>query len=126
MATRANICLDSNHYNRIWLYHHWDGYPSGLGIKLMEFLKENGNKPNEWYNDSIWLANLLIKDKEDDGYELTNDQHGDIDYLYKIDTAEKKITVYRVGIDGDCVYLLSVDYTKEEDQNRWLGWCGEH
>ena len=127
MSTRANIVLDSKRYNRIWLYHHWDGYPSWLGKQLMEFLIKNGNGANEWGNDSICLANELIKDKEDDGYELTNGQHGDIDYLYKIDTGEKTIRAYLVkDIEGNLEHLMCAKYDDEEEQKKWFEWCEKH
>lgn len=127
MATRANIILDSNHYNRIWLYHHWDGYPSGLGINLMEFLEKNGNVVNDYCRDSIHLANLLIKDEKDDGYELTNDQHGDIDYLYKIDTSDRTIRAYRItDMEGSAVFLKCAKYDDAKEIEEWKEWCKDY
>ena len=129
MSTRANIVLDSNRYNRIWLYHHWDGYPSGLGVNLMNFLADKSGKDagyNEWYHDSIYLANQLIKDKDDDGYELTGGQHGDIDYLYKIDTGSRTIWAYEVCSDGKLECLMHVKYEDEEERKKWFEWCEKH
>ena len=89
MATRANIVIRSTG-RTYWLYHHWDGYPSYLGAKLGDFLM--GNK-----DDIDSIATQLIKGValEDDGFELTNFRHLDIEWLYEINVAENKLYVFR-------------------------------
>ena len=126
MSTRANIVLDSKNYNRIWLYHHWDGYPAYLGKKLMSVLAKDGNVVNEWYRDSIGLANKFLKDPKDDGFEITNAQHGDIEYLYKIDTSDRTIRVYKVhGID-DMQMLKCARYDNKDEIADWNDWCDKN
>ena len=85
MSTRCNVIIKRKGYQDIILYHHFDGYPQGVGYDLHCRLKKiNGN----WYECDI--ANNLVKDKEDD-YEITSCIHGDIDYLYTIDCDAKQL-----------------------------------
>ena len=96
MATRATILikLDEEKYR---IYHHCDGNPEGIGKDLKAYLEEK--KDHKWYPD--YIANDLIKGKvaNDDGYELTNCQHGDENYAYLIDCNEKKLKCFQVGWD---------------------------
>lgn len=39
MATRAVIARTTDGINFKGTYHHWDGYPTGLGVRLFELLK---------------------------------------------------------------------------------------
>lgn len=133
MSTRANIILKTAGSSDVWLYHHWDGYPSCLGHNLMVFLKANGNNANMWYNINTSLANDLIKNKgiNDDGYELTHGQHGDIEYLYEVDTDAKTITAYAVEFwertDGVAPKheLFSARYDSEVGAEEWFKKCAE-
>lgn len=138
MSTRANITIDTKRMtpkgdsNRVWLYHHWDGYPSWLGVELGNFLKENGNPANIWEGDNIRLANKLIKRTDDDGYELTCGQHGDIEFLYQIDTDAKTIKVLAVDFwtvtdkAAATRELFSANYADPKSLDEWIEWCKEH
>ena len=90
MSTRS-VVIVKDIKNESLIYHHWDGYPEGVGYDLLEKSK---NFPEYWWVDSI--TNKLLKDKEDDGYEWTNGIHSDIEYLYVIDCEEKKIKCFKV------------------------------
>ena len=89
MSTRCNIILEQPDKGRkIYLYHHFDGYPEGVGSDLAHFVTE-WNK--SYFYDICELANWLIKnpfapsyEREDDNYRLTKGLHGDIEYLYVI------------------------------------------
>lgn len=87
MSTRCNIILqDDNAAKRIYLYHHHDGYPEGVGSDLAHYIAEW----NKLYFYAIEeYANRLIKgeqspfyEKVDDEYRLTRGLHGDIEFLY--------------------------------------------
>lgn len=91
MRTRASIIIKQNKRN-IDLYHHFDGYPDGIGSDLKEYLKGEAN----WYIECI--ANELVKGmaiENDNGYEVACGVHGDIDYLYIIDCDNKELKCYK-------------------------------
>ena len=67
MSTRSVVIVKQEGQQDVYLYHHFDGYPDGVGYSLLCESK-TWNKWNQWYNTSI--VNELIKDKDDDGYEF--------------------------------------------------------
>lgn len=88
MSTRCNIVVRDSKRQYI-LYHHHDGYPEGVGIDLWNrFSDKLGNTRY----DAINVVNELLKDKEDDDYELTHGLHSDIEYLYEIDLMNERIS----------------------------------
>lgn len=72
MGTRCNIKIKTGD-TTLWIYRHWDGYPAETGVDLARKLV-NVKTADEF------IAKLL----KDDAYEVTTDQHGDIEYLYTI------------------------------------------
>ena len=77
MSTRCNIVIE-NKNDVLYLYHHFDGYPEGVGAELLELqnmLKSNMT-PQDVYDSLVYLYG--------DGYELTDRLHGDIEYVYFI------------------------------------------
>ena len=120
MATRANVVIRSTG-RTYWLYHHWDGYPSYLGEKLGDFLM--GNK-----DDIDSIATQLIKGValEDDGFELTNFRHLDIEWLYEVNLEQKKMLVYRTyPFDGfqKADLMFEFDWTSEESAKKFKDFC---
>lgn len=94
MSTRATILIKEKDQKDIWIYHHHDGYPSGIGSDLKNYLK---TQKYGWI--AYEIANDLIKDRadlKDDGYELTEAQHGDEAYAYLIDCDEQTIKCYSI------------------------------
>ena len=96
MGTRCEIIIknswkyeDKRYKNSAKLYHHFDGYPSGVGQFLMENVYPKLMRNFSESCDSI--ANFLIKNEEDTGYEATYLTHSDIDYVYIIDIPSKTI-----------------------------------
>ena len=97
MSTRATILIKEKDQKDIWIYHHCDGYPEGVGSDLKNYLK---TQKYGWI--SYEIANDLIKDRadlKDDGYELTEAQHGDEAYGYIIDCDNKTLKCYKIGYD---------------------------
>ena len=105
MATRAMISIVKREEgvsfseipNRtiVDIYHHWDGYPEGLGVTLGWYLSGKrvvngiGSKDNEdlIFNGMGCLAASLVahlKDGPGNVYIEGRDQHGWIDYHYYI------------------------------------------
>ena len=101
MSTRSEIIIKKQwthtdtgkkYVDKIKLYHHHDGYPSGVGKFLMEQIYPKLQSSNHNYVDD--LANFLIKHKDDDEYEITLGNHLDIEYQYIIDINRKTIKCY--------------------------------
>lgn len=95
MSTRANVKITQNGGDTtIWLYHHHDGYPRGLGASMIETLREMGVGDDRRWFDAFTIATHLLKTDEPlysggecekkNEFELTNAMHGDIEYLYTI------------------------------------------
>ena len=90
MSTRCNIKIvqldgesHTGTYAPIWLYHHSDGYPQGVGREI-QLLLESGT-----YTDAAQIANDLLRKVEtmyggENKFKVTIEQHGDIDYLYEV------------------------------------------
>lgn len=106
MSTRATIKIIAQEPNTeytmrtsMWLYHHCDGYPSGVGSDLKKYLANLSKRSKTWEMRTI--VNELVDGDiiNDNGYELTNCQHGDEEYAYLISCKEKTIKCYKVGWD---------------------------
>jgi len=125
MSTRANIKITDG-YADLWFYRHSDGYPEGTLPtlnKFMEWLKDDRIRGNVG-QAAGWLillgiqeyatgnygypdGNEPLKDAQPGhdtncfgwkigAYEPTTGQHGDIEYLYTIDLANKTLTAEKV------------------------------
>ena len=98
MATRASIKISDSDGNFVAnIYHHYDGYPEGLGAKLIEICDSgkivNGLSagPNKLFNGFHDLACSIVfelKERSGDGrvYLGAEDDFGHCgeDYLYEI------------------------------------------
>lgn len=86
MSTRCNIVIEKKD-DTLYLYHHCDGYPEGVGaelLKLKDTLKR-GMTPSDVYDTLVYLYG--------DDYEPTEGLHGDVEYVYtiKLDDDDAKI-----------------------------------
>lgn len=90
----------------VMIYHHWDGYPSGVGYDLWQRLRKyKGN----WDIDEV--VNGLLKDPND-SYEYTAFNHTDIDYLYVIDCSAKTLKCY------ECEWVFQDEDGRVVDESR--------
>jgi hypothetical protein len=83
MSTRTNIYITSRN-TKIWLYRHYDGYPSETGYNLASCLCQSKSIDD-------FMLKLLDQKHEPTMYrdarpvyEFTTGMHGDIEYLYRI------------------------------------------
>ena len=93
MSTRSVIRLKQ--FDRVIdIYHHYDGYPTGVGFDLLaEIDNWFEHRPEDYKADADEFATHLVKNneatrklkREDNGYILTVFQHWDAEYLYEID-----------------------------------------
>lgn len=124
MSTRCNIIV-KNKTEQAILYHHHDGYPEGVGVALLTKVTPL-LKDNRYYNDVEDIVNALIKDKDDDEYEYTAALHGDIEYLYEIDTDAKTIKCfaydYMTATKGDEISLNRFWVVTRSDQGSRDSW----
>lgn len=135
MSTRCNVIIRSvDHLGNpikhpIILYHHHDGYPSVYGVgpslvKLTTLMQKHlGNN-----NGAIKLVNFLLKQYSsimeydfrgdatqinyyvmfDDEYVLTENLHGDIDYLYVVTVKHNEDNSFD-SYNVDCYSMRSYD-----------------
>jgi len=73
MSTRCNVKIKMGK-TVVWFYRHHDGYPSETGADLYGKIADSKN-----FTDMI--QNLL----NDACYEITDQQHGDIEWMYEFD-----------------------------------------
>ena len=98
------------------IYHHWDGYPEGLGVKLASYLDDKsivngiGSKDNEdfIFNGLGCMAASIVaqlKDGPGNVYIEPRDSHAWIDYEYFIwgDT-DKEIWI-SIFSDSECIFV---------------------
>lgn len=89
MATRSQVILITNDNKAHLYYHHWDGYPKGVGEELRRYMVYSiGMKvlcsDRSMYDlmmDSI-SANSSYEDENIFDLSNHNHLHADIEYLY--------------------------------------------
>ena len=97
------------------IYHHWDGYPEGLGVTLASYLKNkkitNGLGARDFYdafNGMGCLAASLVaelKNGPGDVYIEPRESHGWIDYQYYIWGDTYKDIWISIFSDGECIFV---------------------
>ena len=126
MATRAMISIakreegvsfsEAPNKTIVYIYHHWDGYPEGLGATLASYLNDKrivngiGNKDNEdlIFNGMGCLAASLVaelKDGPGNVYIESRNQHGWIDYNYYIWGDTDKDVWISIFDDSECIFV---------------------
>ena len=125
MATRAMISIAKREegvsfsiepYKTIVdIYHHWDGYPEGLGVTLASYLKDkkitNGlSDRNDYsvFNGMGCLAASLVaelKEGPGDVYIEPRNSHGWIEYQYYIWGDTYKDIWISIFDEGDCIFV---------------------
>ena len=143
MATRAIIRVAereegvsfSKHADNIrtQIYHHWDGYPEGLGCKLAEFLCDfrvvNGLPVN--YFEDIKIANgmgclsaqLVAGLKEEPGrvyIDYPGQERIDVEYTYYIWGTEDK-DIWMSIFTGESMALRRGPHSMEGDKCIFVG-----
>lgn len=99
----------------ITLYHHSDGYPSGVGSDLKQFLAKRNDAKRYCSDEVIWDAERIATDLvrgaiihkhwqtgepyRDMGYDVAICQHGDCAYGYEIDCDSLTLKCYELGVE---------------------------
>ena len=123
MATRAMISIAKReegvsfsiepHKTIVDIYHHWDGYPEGLGVTLASYLDDkkvvNGlGRDNDVFNGMGCLAASVVaelKDGPGDVYIEPRESHGWIDYQYYIWGDTYKDIWISIFDEGECIFV---------------------
>ena len=120
MSTRSNtIVRDQITGEQIILYRHHDGYLSGAGFDLLEYVRKMTTQkiPVNVKDVSDWILD------NGDGYESTEGLHGDIEYLYTLELNGEVPMFVRVNeangpvIEKDLTAQLEAEYQKENGKN---------
>lgn len=99
MATRSNVRISGGRGNALWLYRHWDGYPACNGACIARHLKLLAKGYARQHGTFAPLANALLAERFDahDGprpvYQVTDGEHGDIEWLYEIECKGSRATI---------------------------------
>ena len=109
MSTRCQVRVIANGKN-VMLYHHWDGYPEGVGYCLLKILKKAENKrwADEFVNKMITKGN----------FEITFGNHCDIEYYYELDFDKQQVNCMAVNNWGNKMEILehiALIYNEEKD-----------
>lgn len=86
MSTRCQIRVIDASGKEYNVYHHHDGYFSGVGLELQEMLHKSKNAKD-------LLADMLF---DYDGYEPTSLNHGDIEFFYILDFRKNEFYGWQV------------------------------
>ena len=126
MATRAMISIAKReegvsfsiepHKTIVDIYHHWDGYPEGLGVILASYLDDKrvvngiGSKDDEdlIFNGMGCLAASLVaelKDGPGNVYIEPRDSHGWIEYQYYVWGDDYKDIWISIFDEGECIFV---------------------
>jgi hypothetical protein len=126
MATRAMISIAKREEGVsfseipdktvVEIYHHWDGYPEGLGVKLASYLDDKsivngiGNKDNEdiiFNGIGCMAASIVAQLKDGPGNVYIEDRgsHAWIDYEYFIWGDTDKDIWISIFEDSECIFV---------------------
>ena len=126
MATRAMISIAKREEGVsfseipdktvVEIYHHWDGYPEGLGVKLASYLDDKsivnglGSKDNEdlvFNGLGCMAASIVAQLKDGPGNVYIEDRgsHAWIDYEYFIWGDTDKDIWISIFEDSECIFV---------------------
>ena len=118
MSTRSQVIIQDGPKDRVFFYRHSDGYPSGAGLSLVQFLKRfigPVTDPKVLRRDATQASGHLVLHGREEYVDLiksdsyawkvgayepcTNKLFGDIEWLYIIDFETNTFKVYQTGFD---------------------------
>ena len=99
MSTRATIIIKRKDETVCQLYHHYDGYETGVGKTLHTVFNKYDEAKRIGYKELIPL--LFKLETLQEGWELEPKErnHTDIEYLYFVDLETSKITYFKGNKD---------------------------
>lgn len=105
MSTRANIYIRKSYCDRgkEILYHHYDGYPKGVGRDLTRILdrlpKDSEDKVLPEYLDKKRLAEFICE--QDSDFKITTPYSaGDAEFEYEINIEKRRVDWYATSVSS--------------------------
>lgn len=98
MSTRSHIEVCKGNKKK-YIYHHCDGYPSGVGMELKEALEDNHFFDKDKQFGIIKTTNMICN--IDSQYRVDEGFHGDEEYYYVVDCDNRTLTCYEVPWEMD-------------------------
>ena len=124
MATRAMISIakreegvsfsEEPNQTIVDIYHHWDGYPEGLGVTLASYLNDYhivngmGRENDNLFNGIGCMAASIVaelKDGPGDVYIEPRESHSWIDYHYYIWGDYYKSIWISIFDGNECIFV---------------------
>lgn len=102
MATRANVIIKKTGEETVILYHHYDGYPKGVGQDLVRYLS---------YLPQYLLGTRALGayiHAHDSAYEEHEREAGDAEYRYVVDLEKMTLTCEHL-YDGSVDTMLNIN-----------------
>lgn len=96
MSTRAHIEVRQGK-KKNYIYHHCDGYPSGVGMELKDELEKKHFFDKDKQFGIRKTTNMICN--IDSQYRVDSGFHGDEDYYYVVDCDNRTLTCYDVPSD---------------------------
>lgn len=93
MSTRSHIEVREGK-EKNYIYHHCDGYPSGVGMELKDALEDNHFFDKDEQFDIVKVTDMICD--IDPQYEPDEGFHGDEEYYYVVDCDNRTLTCYEV------------------------------
>lgn len=124
MGTRCKVRVSDTSNKHIEFYHHWDGYPEGVGFELLELLNSFPIHKSAYSNEppSVEIGlntfiRALMKLEHGEQYEFDYYRHGDIEYFYYVNLKDRSIKCvqgyyeYTETDDGDVTSTFVIEDT---------------
>lgn len=109
MSTRCQVKVIANKKS-VMLYHHFDGYPEGVGFCLLKILEKSKN--NRYASE---LVNRMITKGD---FEITFENHCDIEYYYELNFDKKQVNCMSVDNWGKTMEILEhIDLVYDEEKD---------
>lgn len=109
MGTRSQVLIEDT---GVYLYQHYDGYDLFKTVKEAVYSKAGQSRLNdEEYLTRIIFCHMVKDDVDGEtGYGIGTDQHGDIEYLVKVNCNEGSIKNYKVGFSDELKLIDSASF----------------
>lgn len=111
MSTRSLVKVIKN-TKEVNLYHHWDGYPEGVGYCLLKIMEKY--KKDEYSDVNSLVMKMITKGN----FEVTFYNHCDIEYYYELNFDLEQVRCMAVNNWNKKMEILDtieLKYDKEKD-----------
>ncbi len=130
MSTRSNtVIIDAKTGDKDILYRHFDGYLSGAGVELLNYIRL---MKLDFMKKGIIADSVHVKDwilKKGDEYEDAGYISGDVEYIYEVTVDAGKISVKAFTTKmfaGKNNEAIKAEDVTSELMDEWASWCEEN